>query len=186
MTRGFTDDCNSIPIAGDTVYLQIAKSGLSYVFYSPEDGKKWHILRVFELESRTLPRVGFESQSPSGRGKPRYLPKSVTATGRFPTCKRNRSREGRLLPAVRRQLNTVHRCTCYQNYGSAMKDALPGIVHRPTLRLRPNNCIVREPQVIAGVAASFGEVHPALYNRARSKSRANDGTLAALNGVVMG
>ena len=46
VTRGSSDDCNSITVHGDTVYLQIAKSGPAYVFYSSEDGKDWHILRA--------------------------------------------------------------------------------------------------------------------------------------------
>jgi uncharacterized protein len=68
VTRGFSDDCNSIPIAGETVYLQIAKSGPAYVFYSSTDDRSWHILRVFELGTGRPPRVGFESQSPAGEG----------------------------------------------------------------------------------------------------------------------
>ena len=35
VTRGLSDDCNSIPISGNTVYIQIDKSGPAYVFYSP-------------------------------------------------------------------------------------------------------------------------------------------------------
>jgi len=68
VTRGFSDDCNSIAVRGDTVYLQIAKSGPAYVFYSSEDGKDWHILRVFELGDGPEPRVGLEAQSPAGQG----------------------------------------------------------------------------------------------------------------------
>lgn len=84
VTRGFSDDCNSIPVNGDTVYLQIAKSGHTYVFYSSPDGKSWHILRVFELGSGALPRIGFESQSPAGEGTTvvfsdvRYSPKRIS------------------------------------------------------------------------------------------------------------
>lgn len=68
VTRGSSDDCNSITVRGDTVYLQIAKSGPAYVFYSSEDGKDWHILRVFELGNGPEPRIGFEAQSPAGQG----------------------------------------------------------------------------------------------------------------------
>jgi len=68
VTRGLSDDCNSIPISGNTVYIQIAKSGPSYVFYSSNDGKNWQVLRVFNLGSDSKARVGFESQSPAGDG----------------------------------------------------------------------------------------------------------------------
>lgn len=68
VTRGLSDDCNSVPISGDTVHLQIAKSGPAYVFYFSSDGKNWHVLRVFSLEEGLKARVGFESQSPAGNG----------------------------------------------------------------------------------------------------------------------
>ena len=68
VTRGLSDDCNSVPISGDTVYLQIAKSGPAYVFYYSSDGKKWEIVRVFSLGEGLKPKVGFESQSPAGQG----------------------------------------------------------------------------------------------------------------------
>jgi regulation of enolase protein 1 (concanavalin A-like superfamily) len=68
VTRGVSDDCNSIPISGNAVYLQIAKSGPSYVFYSSNDGKNWQVLRVFNLATDRRARVGFESQSPAGAG----------------------------------------------------------------------------------------------------------------------
>ncbi len=68
VTRGPSDDCNSIPISGNTVYLQIAKSGPAYVFYSSVDGKSWQILRVFSLGDGVKAKVGFESQSPAGDG----------------------------------------------------------------------------------------------------------------------
>jgi uncharacterized protein len=57
VTRGESDDCNSIPISGNTVYIQIAKSGPSYVFYSSNDGKNWQVLRVFNLGNGRKARV---------------------------------------------------------------------------------------------------------------------------------
>jgi len=68
VTRGPSDDCNSIPISGNSVYLRIAKSGPAYVFYSSADGKSWQVLRVFSLGDGLKARVGFESQSPAGDG----------------------------------------------------------------------------------------------------------------------
>jgi uncharacterized protein len=68
VTRGLSDDCNSLSISGNTVYIQIAKSGPAYVFYSSTDGKNWQVLRVFSLGDSSKARVGFESQSPAGDG----------------------------------------------------------------------------------------------------------------------
>ena len=68
VTRGLSDDCNSVSISGNTVYLQIAKSGPAYVFYFSADAKNWQVLRVFSLGEGLKPRVGFESQSPAGQG----------------------------------------------------------------------------------------------------------------------
>ena len=51
VTRGLSDDCNSVPISGDTVHLQIAKSGPAYVFYFSSDAKNWQVLRVLDRKS---------------------------------------------------------------------------------------------------------------------------------------
>ena len=38
------------------------------LFHDSEDGKEWHILRVFELGNGPEPRIGLEAQSPAGQG----------------------------------------------------------------------------------------------------------------------
>ena len=68
VTRGLSDDCNSLSLTGDSVYLRIAKSGNTYVFYFATDEKNWQILRTFSLDTELPIRVGFESQSPEGSG----------------------------------------------------------------------------------------------------------------------
>lgn len=68
VTRGLSDDCNSLSLASDSVYLRIARSAKTYVFYFSEDAKQWHILRTFSLDTDLPIRVGFESQSPAGEG----------------------------------------------------------------------------------------------------------------------
>ena len=68
VTRGLSDDCNSVSLTGDAVYLRIAKSGNTYVFYFASDGKAWQIIRTFSLDSDLPVAAGFESQSPSGSG----------------------------------------------------------------------------------------------------------------------
>lgn len=68
VTRGLSDDCNSTRLPGDSVYLRIAKSATTYVFYFSRDGKNWQILRTFSLDTELPVRTGFESQSPAGTG----------------------------------------------------------------------------------------------------------------------
>ena len=68
VTRGLSDDCNSTHIQGDSVYLRIARSDKTYVFYSSADESRWEILRTFSLDTDLPVRVGFESQSPAGEG----------------------------------------------------------------------------------------------------------------------
>jgi uncharacterized protein len=68
VTRGLSDDCNSMSLMGDSVYLRIAKSGDTYVFYFSMDGQIWQILRTFSLDTQLSVRAGFESQSPAGTG----------------------------------------------------------------------------------------------------------------------
>jgi hypothetical protein len=68
VTRGLSDDCNSIPINGNEVFLQVARTGNTYVFYSSADGKDWKILRTFDLDTKLKQMVGFEAQSPDGAG----------------------------------------------------------------------------------------------------------------------
>jgi len=68
VTRGLSDDCNSIPVTGTEVFLQIARSGNTYVFYSSVDGREWKILRTFSLDTDRKQMVGFEAQSPAGEG----------------------------------------------------------------------------------------------------------------------
>jgi regulation of enolase protein 1 (concanavalin A-like superfamily) len=68
VTRGLSDDCNSMSVSGDSVYLRIAKSANTYVFYFSTDGQAWQILRTFGLDTQLPMRVGFEAQSPAGAG----------------------------------------------------------------------------------------------------------------------
>ena len=68
VTRGLSDDCNSMNLPQDSVYLRIARSGQTYVFYFSTDAQNWQILRTFSLDTELPVRVGFESQSPAGSG----------------------------------------------------------------------------------------------------------------------
>jgi regulation of enolase protein 1 (concanavalin A-like superfamily) len=68
VTQGLSDDNNSIPVAGNSVYLKIAKAGQAIFFYASEDGQDWKIIRAFSFGPGIKVRAGFSSQSPSGEG----------------------------------------------------------------------------------------------------------------------
>jgi regulation of enolase protein 1 (concanavalin A-like superfamily) len=68
VTRGTSDDCNSVPIADPFVYFRVAKIGRAYAFYYGHDGSSWHLVRYFALGSETEVRPGFSSQAPTGEG----------------------------------------------------------------------------------------------------------------------
>jgi len=68
VTRGRSDDNNSIPVAGNTVYLEVAKIGDGLVFYASKDGRSWRLTRAFHLAAPGGLELGFSSQSPAGEG----------------------------------------------------------------------------------------------------------------------
>ena len=82
VTRGRSDDNNSIPISGGSVYLEIAKSGQGINFYASKDGRSWRLTRAFHLGATGPLELGFSSQSPVGEGcrtvfsEIRYTPKA--------------------------------------------------------------------------------------------------------------
>ncbi|MFP5391185.1 MAG: DUF1349 domain-containing protein [Gammaproteobacteria bacterium] len=51
----------------DAVYLKIARQKDMVVFYRSADGKQWQMIRTFGMPSATPLRVGFSSQSPTGK-----------------------------------------------------------------------------------------------------------------------
>lgn len=83
VTRGLSDDNNSIAIQGNSVYLKVVKAGQAIFFYASQDGVKWSIIRAFSLGANPGLRVGFSSQSPVGDGctsvfsEIHYLPQRV-------------------------------------------------------------------------------------------------------------
>ena len=68
VTRGVSDDCNSIVIAGTSVWLRIADIGRAYAFHASTDGAFWQFVRYFAFGHGTVLSVGFEVQSPLGEG----------------------------------------------------------------------------------------------------------------------
>ncbi len=70
VNRGVSDDANAFDVAGNTVWLRIARIGDAYAFHASTDGLAWHLIRVFVLDaSAPAPvLVGLEAQSPTGEG----------------------------------------------------------------------------------------------------------------------
>jgi hypothetical protein len=65
VTRQTSDDCNSFEVEENTLWLRITRVGAAWAFHASTDGAWWRLLRYFTLE-KTLVRVGFMAQSPTG------------------------------------------------------------------------------------------------------------------------
>ncbi len=72
VTKGVSDDCNSLFLDENATYLRVSRLGRAYAFHHSFDGAEWHLVRVFALDSAlAVPvptRVGFLVQSPVGQG----------------------------------------------------------------------------------------------------------------------
>ncbi len=68
VTRGLSDDCNSLVVDGFSVWLRIARIGPAYAFHASTDGSRWSFVRHFALDAGAEPSVGFAAQSPTGEG----------------------------------------------------------------------------------------------------------------------
>jgi regulation of enolase protein 1 (concanavalin A-like superfamily) len=68
VTQGLSDDCNSVTLSGDAVYLQVTRTQTTYVFYYSTDGVKWEVVRTFSLKAPGKVSLAFEAQSPVGEG----------------------------------------------------------------------------------------------------------------------
>ena len=68
VTRDISDDANCSIIDSSFVYLRVSNLGKASVFHYSLDGKFWHFVRYFQLETNDPLHVGFLSQSPTGKG----------------------------------------------------------------------------------------------------------------------
>jgi uncharacterized protein len=66
VTRGVSDDCNSVEIDGSEIYLRVARTPQTWAFHYSHDGHLWHFVRYFTLGKVASLRVGFSAQSPTG------------------------------------------------------------------------------------------------------------------------
>jgi regulation of enolase protein 1 (concanavalin A-like superfamily) len=71
VTRGHSDDANSWPVEGSSVWLRISRTGRAFAFHASKDGKRWTFVRLFTLadeKASGAALVGFMTQSPLGEG----------------------------------------------------------------------------------------------------------------------
>ncbi len=66
VTKGVSDDCNSVEIKGNKVYFKLAKAGNVITIYYSLNGVNWLLVRHFTFDGKDL-NVGFLSQSPTGK-----------------------------------------------------------------------------------------------------------------------
>ena len=67
VTRDFSDDCNSVEIKGQAVYLRLTVTPQTIAFHYSLDAAYWNLVRYFSLGKMEHLRVGFSSQSPTGQ-----------------------------------------------------------------------------------------------------------------------
>jgi regulation of enolase protein 1 (concanavalin A-like superfamily) len=68
VTRGTSDDCNSLPVAGHSLHLRVSALERAFAFHYSEDGQRWSLVRYFSLGDADAVEVGFIAQSPTGDG----------------------------------------------------------------------------------------------------------------------
>lgn len=67
VTKGISDDCNSVDISSSKVYFKVAKAGNVITLYYSLTGTKWFLVRHFTFDATNNLKIGFLAQSPTGR-----------------------------------------------------------------------------------------------------------------------
>lgn len=66
VTRGLSDDCNSVALKGKQVYYKLARAGSRITLYYSANGRRWFLVRHFQFDAKPGFSVGFLAQSPTG------------------------------------------------------------------------------------------------------------------------
>jgi len=66
VTRGRSDDCNSVVLDDANAHLRLARIGDAFAFHLHAEGR-WQLVRHFSLDGARV-HAGFLAQSPTGRG----------------------------------------------------------------------------------------------------------------------
>lgn len=72
VTNQTSDDANGCNLAGNEVWLQVARVGNSFAFHYSEDGEHFYMMRFFNLPVGKTIKAGLEAQAPQGNGGERY------------------------------------------------------------------------------------------------------------------
>ena len=67
VTKGISDDCNSVELHSNKVYFKIAKADNVITIYYSENGLKWFLIRHFTFDAIGDLKIGFLAQSPTGK-----------------------------------------------------------------------------------------------------------------------
>ncbi|MGL4649513.1 MAG: DUF1349 domain-containing protein, partial [Caldilineaceae bacterium] len=68
VTNGLSDDCNSVVVDGNQAWLRVSRRGNALALHWSRDGRRWHFVRYFTLQTLEGLQTGFSSQSPTGQG----------------------------------------------------------------------------------------------------------------------
>jgi uncharacterized protein len=66
VTKGISDDCNSVEMTSSKVYYKVAKADNVITLYCSPDGIRWLLIRHLQFNTVTGFKVGFLAQSPTG------------------------------------------------------------------------------------------------------------------------
>lgn len=67
VTKGISDDCNSVEISSNKVYFKVAKAGNVITLYYSLSGSNWFLVRHLQFDATKNLQVGFLGQSPTGK-----------------------------------------------------------------------------------------------------------------------
>lgn len=68
VTKGLSDDCNSLEVPSTGIYLRITRFDDCFAFHYSLDGKWWVMVRYFNMPAQGPVKVGLVAQSPTGDG----------------------------------------------------------------------------------------------------------------------
>lgn len=67
VTKGISDDCNSVAINSNKVYFKVAKADNVITLYYSLTGSNWFLIRHFTFDTNGTLKAGFLAQSPTGK-----------------------------------------------------------------------------------------------------------------------
>lgn len=66
VTRRTSDDCNSVSLTTNTIYLRVYRQAQAFAFHYSLEGDFWSLVRYFSLGDLSHLSLGFSAQSPTG------------------------------------------------------------------------------------------------------------------------